>query len=213
MTVDGQTVEQVLGDLRAALADRREIHPLVPVVQLIEQLEELAGLRGAERNASSAAPAIRTSSDTSTDLHHRAPGDRTFDVRPERLRQLVETEGARDDRIEVARLQIAREALPTARRSGRGVNTELMPSRFTPRRMKGTTVPFSSGLAARPMLAMLPQKFVVRVSHVSTSPPRLSIAPPHCASSSGREPRLSPSRNRTRVVPSFCRYSVAASCR
>ena len=60
------------------------------------------------------------------------------------------------------------------------------------------------------MLAMLPQKFVVRVSHVSTSPPRLSIAPPHCASSSGREPRLSPSRNRTRVAPSFCRYSVAA---
>src|SRR4029079_11077916 len=47
---------------------------------------------------SSAAPDIRTSRDTSTDLHHRASGDRTFDVRLERLRQLVETESARDDR-------------------------------------------------------------------------------------------------------------------
>src|SRR5262245_42756561 len=61
---------------------------------------------------SSAAPAVRTSLDTSTDLHHRAPGDRTFDVRLERLRQLVETESARDDGVQVTRLQVARETLP-----------------------------------------------------------------------------------------------------
>src|SRR6185369_16503813 len=70
---------------------------------------------------SSAAPAIRTSLDTSTDLDHRAPGDRTFDVRLERLRQLVETESARDDCVQVTRLQVARDTLPDreTQRSGR----------------------------------------------------------------------------------------------
>src|ERR1044072_493909 len=61
---------------------------------------------------SSAAPDMRTSSDTSTDLDDRAPGDRTFDVRLEGLRQLVESDRGRDDRIQVTRLEVACEALP-----------------------------------------------------------------------------------------------------
>src|SRR5262249_13874968 len=61
---------------------------------------------------SSAAPEIRTSADTSTDLDDCAPGDRTFDVRLERLRQLVEAESARDDSVQVTRLQVGRETLP-----------------------------------------------------------------------------------------------------
>src|SRR5262245_12112787 len=61
---------------------------------------------------SSAASDIRTSRDTSTDLHHRAPGDRTLYVRLERLRQLVESKSARHDCIEMTRLEIARETLP-----------------------------------------------------------------------------------------------------
>ena len=50
-----------------------------------------------------------------------------------------------------------------------------MPSRFTPRRMKGITVVSSLWLPARPMLAMLPQVSTVRVSQVSSSPPTLSM--------------------------------------
>ena len=50
-----------------------------------------------------------------------------------------------------------------------------MPSRFTPRRMNGSTVVCSSALPARPMLAMLPQKSTVRVSQVQLVQPFLSM--------------------------------------
>ena len=97
----------------------------------------------------------------------------------------------------------------TSRRSARGVNTELIPSKFTPRRMNGNTVVLSSALPAIPMLAMFPQNLVVRVSHASRSPPTLSIAPAHCASSRGRDPGLTASRSRMRLAPSARRYSSA----
>ena len=42
-----------------------------------------------------------------------------------------------------------------SRRSGIGHITESIPSRFTPRRMKGTTVVFSSMPPVSPELAML----------------------------------------------------------
>ena len=92
VTVDGQTVEQVLGDLRAALADRREFIRWFQSSSSSSNWRSWPACAALSGMPSSAAPAIRTSSDTSTDLHHRAPGDRTFDVRLERLRQLVETE-------------------------------------------------------------------------------------------------------------------------
>ena len=41
----GQAVEQVLGDLRAPLTNRGEVHALVPLVQLVEQAQQLPGLR------------------------------------------------------------------------------------------------------------------------------------------------------------------------
>src|SRR5438067_55735 len=79
----------------------------------------------------------------------------------------------------------------TASRHSRRVAEELMPRSATPRRMKGITVVLSSAPPVRPMLAMLPQKSTVRVSHVRTSPPTLSMAPPKRAVSSGREYRFS----------------------
>src|SRR5262245_20681797 len=51
MAVDGETVEQVLGDLLTAFADRGQIHALVPVVELVEESQQLARLVGAQRNA------------------------------------------------------------------------------------------------------------------------------------------------------------------
>ena len=95
--------------------------------------------------------------------------------------------------------------LHTASRTARGVAEELMPRRLTPRRMNGITVVFSSALPARPMLAMLPQKSTVRVSHVSISPPTLSMAAANCAASSGFEPKLICWRVSTRAAPRLFR--------
>ena len=99
----------------------------------------------------------------------------------------------------------------TASRHSRRVAEELMPRRFTPRRMKGITVVLSSALPAMPMLAMLPQKSTLRVSQASTSPPTLSMAPAKRAFSSGREPSSRSWRVSTSAAPSSFRYSPAAA--
>jgi hypothetical protein len=82
--------------------------------------------------------------------------------------------------------------------------------RLTPRRMNGITVVSSLWLAARPMLTMLPQLSTVRVSQVRMSPPTLSIAPPHCADSSGRLPRSISCRRSTREAPIDFRKASAS---
>lgn len=56
-------------------------------------------------------------------------------------------------------------------RSGWGTWMELMPSRLTPRRMKGMTVVSSSDPLANPILAILPSGLRVRVIWASISPP------------------------------------------
>ena len=76
--------------------------------------------------------------------------------------------------------------------------------------MNGNTVVLSSALPAIPMLAMFPQNLVVRVSHVSRSPPTLSIAPAHwrllerpC------DPRLTDVAQQDAARAEACRYSSA----
>ncbi len=72
-----------------------------------------------------------------------------------------------------------------SRRKGIGVEPESVPSRLTPRRMKGATVVFRFMLAARPIAAIVPSCIIVLAIQASTSPPRLSIAPAQVARSSG----------------------------
>src|SRR6185503_11758113 len=69
--------------------------------------------------------------------------------------------------------------------SGDGASVELMPSRLTPRRIKGITVVFRPKPAARPIEAITPLNFIVLAIHARTSPQRLSIAPCHLALSRG----------------------------
>ena len=69
---------------------------------------------------------------------------------------------------------------------------ESIPSSFTPRRMNGSTVVWSSVPPVSPELAMHPPYIIVRVSHASVSPPTASTAAAHVAFSSGRVPICSP---------------------
>src|SRR5690242_5928418 len=46
------------------------------------------------------------------DLHYRAAGHRAVEMRLERARQVVESDGARDDPVEMARRAVARDARP-----------------------------------------------------------------------------------------------------
>ncbi len=66
----------------------------------------------------------------------------------------------------------------TATRRARGVAEELMPSSDHAAQDEGHDGGLQLRPAASPMLAMFPQKSTVRVSQVSISPPKLSIAPP-----------------------------------
>src|SRR5205814_10585126 len=65
--------------------------------------------------------------------------------------------------------------------SGAGLSVELMASRRTPRRMKGSTVVLRLGLAARPIDAITPFTFIVLAIQARASPPRLSTAPAQVA--------------------------------
>ena len=70
-------------------------------------------------------------------------------------------------------------------------DNDLVEARNKLKAAEAAVVSASSELAASPTLATLPRSWVVRTSQESTSPPRLSIAPPQSADSSGCEPKRS----------------------
>src|SRR5437868_6051102 len=98
----------------------------------------------------------------------------------------------------------------TCSRMSRELSPELMPSRLTPRRMKGITVVWRSKLAARPTEAMTPFSFIVLAIQASISPPRLSTAPAQLALSRGRIfSRLTLWRSSTSAAPIFFSHSLS----
>src|SRR5438046_8364 len=101
----------------------------------------------------------------------------------------------------------------TSRRSSvPGLSVELMPSRLTPRRMKGSTVVLRLGLAARPIDAITPFTFIVLAIQARASPPRLSTAPAQVAFSRGRVFEKSMlERSLTSLAPSFFSQSLSLS--
>ena len=84
------------------------------------------------------------------DPYDGATRDFSVDVGLEAHRQVGERDGAADDALRVAAARSPAMRCQTSSRSARGVADELMPSRFTPRRMKGMTVVFELRAARQP---------------------------------------------------------------
>ena len=140
------------------------------------------------------------------DAHHGAPGDAAFQVGRKRRRQLVEADAARDDASQVARpadpWRCAATPPAASRAASRGVDAQ---EAHAPQ-----DEGHDGGLELRRRRRArrwrcCPRSRRMRVSQASISPPTLSMAPPNCALSSGREPSrarraAAPRRRRAREI-------------